>query len=197
MKLVRIATTYWTCGNLSPKENLKRACEMAELAGQEKADILCLPELFSAEPSWTKPEPVPGPTTRALAAKARKHKMHIVCPVLQREGDLTYNSAVLLDRRGQVAGVYHKFVPTIGELEKGIAPGWDVPVFRTDVGRVGMAICFDLNFWDVAERLRFAVRRSSSGPAPSRAARCWPSGRGTAGRTWSPPRTARTPASLT
>ena len=154
MKLVRIATTYWTAGRLSPAQNLKHACEMADQAALDKADILCLPELFSAEPSWKKPEPVPGPTTRALAAKARKHKMYIVCPVLQKDGDKVFNSAALLDRRGRVAGIYHKHVPTIGELELGISPGGDVPVFQADFGKVGIAICFDLNFMDIAERLR-------------------------------------------
>ena len=154
MKLVRIATTYWTAGRLSPAQNLKHACEMADQAALDKPDILCLPELFSAKPGWKSPEPVPGPTTRALAAKAKKHKMYIVCPVLQKAGRNMFNSAVLLDRRGEVAGIYHKHVPTIGELELGILPGNDVPVFQTDFGKVGIAICFDLNFMDIAERYR-------------------------------------------
>ncbi len=154
MKLVRIATTYWTAGNLSPAQNLKHACEVADQAALDRPDILCLPELFCAEPGWKTAELVPGPTTRALAAKARKHKMYIVCPVLQKSGRNTFNSAVLLDRRGEVAGIYHKHVPTLGELELGILPGSDVPVFQTDFGKVGIAICFDLNFMDIAERLR-------------------------------------------
>ena len=36
--------------------------------------------------------------------------------------------------------------PTVTELEKGIIPGTDCPVFETDIGRVGLLICFDMNF---------------------------------------------------
>jgi hypothetical protein len=56
------------------------------------------------------------------------------------------NSAILLDRAGKLAGIYDKNFPTIGEIEDGIKPGDEVPVFKCDFGRVALAICFDLNF---------------------------------------------------
>jgi hypothetical protein len=56
------------------------------------------------------------------------------------------NSSVLLDRKGEVAGIYNKNHPTIGEIENGSLCGKDAPVFECDFGRVAMAICFDLNF---------------------------------------------------
>ena len=56
------------------------------------------------------------------------------------------NSAVLLDRKGKIAGIYNKNFPTIGEVDDGIKAGDEVPVFQCDFGRVAFAICFDLNF---------------------------------------------------
>ena len=62
---------------------------------------------------------------------------------------IIYNSAVLLDRRGLVVGVYRKTFPTYGSYEEaGVTPGplTKHTVFVTDFGRVGILMCFDVNF---------------------------------------------------
>ncbi len=64
------------------------------------------------------------------------------------------NSSVLIDRKGNVTGIYNKNHPTIGEMEGGILCGSQAPVFECDFGRVAMAICFDLNFDEI--RLKYA-----------------------------------------
>jgi len=64
------------------------------------------------------------------------------------------NSSVLIDRKGEVAGIYNKNHPTIGEMEGGILCGSETPVIECDFGRVAMAICFDLNFDEI--RLKYA-----------------------------------------
>ena len=137
----------------------ERALEMLETAALEGPDIVCLPETFTGlglpRKDWFETaEPVPGPTTDALAEFARKHKTYVACPILRRDGDKVYNSAVLIDRKGEVVGVYNKMHPTIPEIEAGVTPGTEAPVFETDFGKVGFAICFDLNFPDVAEGLK-------------------------------------------
>jgi predicted amidohydrolase len=58
-----------------------------------------------------------------------------------------------VDRRGDVLGRYEKMFPTVMELDKGVIPGTAVPTFETDFGRVGMLICFDLNFAEVRQPL--------------------------------------------
>jgi hypothetical protein len=62
------------------------------------------------------------------------------------------NSCVLLDREGEIAGIYNKNFPTIGEMEEGIKAGNDTPVFECDFGRVAIAICFDLNFDELRQK---------------------------------------------
>lgn len=125
------------------------AVRMVEQAALDRPDIVCLPECFTGL-SHDAAESVPGPTTAALGEAARKHGMYVVCPITRRLEDRLYNAAVLLDRSGAVVGAYHKTHPTVGELEMGVSAGSDYPVFATDFGRVGFAICFDLNFADVA-----------------------------------------------
>jgi hypothetical protein len=72
-------------------------------------------------------------------------------PIFTTDGSAIHNSAVLLDRNGQIAAVYHKLFPTVPEIEWGVTPGAASVVAQTDFGRIGFAICFDLNFREVAE----------------------------------------------
>src|SRR5687768_10826770 len=134
------------------------AVERLEEAALDRPDIACLPETFpglgcGSEDWFSTAEPVPGPTTAALAAVARRHEMWVICPLLEQRGARVFNAAVLLDRRGEIAGIYHKIHPTVSELRVGVTPGTETPVFETDFGRIGCAICFDLNFREVIDGL--------------------------------------------
>ena len=127
---------------------LELALDHLETAGKSGADIACLPEDFVGK----KAEPVPGPTTNAVAELARKHGMYVICPLREQAGAERYNTAVLLDRRGKIAGRYRKVFPFFGE---GSVPSREgVQVVETDVGRVGILTCFDSNFaelWNEAD----------------------------------------------
>lgn len=88
-----------------------------------------------------------------FASVAKNNRCYIAFGMLREDTDgAWYNSCVLLDRDGRIAGIYNKNFPTIGEMEKGIRPGMKSPVFQCDFGRVVMAICFDLNFDELREK---------------------------------------------
>lgn len=162
-RYTRVTTISMHAGGAGTREErIRRAVEMAarliDKAAADRPDLIVLPETFTAlgcgtEAWFDSAEPVPGPTSSRLAEKAREHRCYIVCPLVRREGSLTYNSAVLIDRNGEVAAIYNKIHPTISEIQVGITPGTEATVARTDFGRVGFAICFDLNFRDVIEGL--------------------------------------------
>lgn len=99
-------------------------------------------------------EPLDGETVSRLSDIARRHRTCIACPILLRHRSAVYNAIVLLNRDGEVAGSYYKMFPTLGELSLGVTPGAEVTVIETDFGRVGFAICFDLNFREVADDLQ-------------------------------------------
>jgi len=90
-----------------------------------------------------------------FARTARENKCYIVYSAYRIIPDGSRrNSSVLIDRKGNVAGIYNKNHPTIGEIENGTLCGKEAPVFECDFGRVAMAICFDLNFDEL--RLKYA-----------------------------------------
>jgi beta-ureidopropionase len=115
-------------------------------------DIACLPELFSNRA----PEPVPGPVTERLSAWARANSSYVLFGLRTKKGDRIYNSAILLDRQGQIIGQYHKIHPTEDDIKNGTTPGPDVgpPVFKTDFGTIGIQICFDVNWREEWQRLK-------------------------------------------
>ena len=134
---------------------LRRMGECVDYAARLGSDLVAFPEICStlgaAEP-WQF-QPLDGPTVSAMSRTARECGIYVVCPVLTLEDGKRYNSSVLISRDGSVDGVYHKNVPTHGELDRGIVPGTETPVFEADFGRVGLCICFDLNYWEVGAGL--------------------------------------------
>ena len=103
---------------------------------------------------------MPGPTTDALGAVAKKHGTHVIVGMHELSGGKTYNAAVLIGRDGGVIGTYHKVQPTVSEMAgDGVIPGTEAPTWETDCGRVGMLICFDLKFPEVAMMLARAGAR--------------------------------------
>jgi hypothetical protein len=119
---------------------LKLAIEHLHTAGKNGVDIACLPEEFAG----TEAEPIPGPTTQAVARLARKYNMYVICPIREQAADEQYNTAVLIDRKGKVAGYYRKVFVFWGEGLHLSREG--VKAFDTDFGRISILTCFDLNY---------------------------------------------------
>jgi len=152
------------------ESRIKRILERMEEVVGMNPDIICLPELFDT--SWVeeeKPlgelaedEKIPGPVTNRIAAFAKKNNCYVVCPLFTKKDGNFYNSSLLLDRKGSIAGVYHKTHPTKTEIYPdqafkggGTVPGaLDQPIIETDFGKVGMQICYDANWTDGWDNLK-------------------------------------------
>ncbi len=153
-------------GNPSVAETVAEFCAVADRAGEQGADIVCLGEgvnLIGVNRSDGSPskyydvaEPIPGSTTDALAEVARKHEMYIVAALGEREGHVIYNTAVLIGRDGEIKGKYRKTHLPEGEYDQGVTSGDSYPVFETDFGKIGIMICWDSWFVDPARALAAA-----------------------------------------
>lgn len=156
---VRLATVH-----LRPKsaektpEGNRRMFEIpiAEAAAQ-KADLVVLPETLTYYGTGMSmvdcAEPVPGPSTEYFGALAKRHDLYIVAGLVERDGRLAHNTAALIGPDGTLAGKYRKVTLPRSEIESGIQPGEDYPVFQTRFGKVGMMVCYDGFFPEVARRL--------------------------------------------
>jgi beta-ureidopropionase len=147
------------------ESRIKRILERMEDVAGYRPDLVCLPELVDT--SWVdevfpiseiaEDEKDPGPVTSRFAEFARKNSCYVLCPVYTKKGGNFYNSCLLIDRKGNIAGTYNKMHPVKDEIVTGkagkegigVLPGAkDQPVIKTDFGKVGIQICYDANWQD-------------------------------------------------
>jgi len=162
MEVVQIGLVQMRCAQ-QPAVNLDKALAMAEQAAAQGAQVICLQELFRTPylcqqedaGLFDLAEPVPGPTTQAMAKLASARKLVIIAPVFERRAPGVYhNTAVVIDANGEIAGCYRKMhIPDDpGYYEKFyFAPG-DLGFLshRTSRGELGVLVCWDQWFPEAA-----------------------------------------------
>jgi predicted amidohydrolase len=141
----------------SAKANIEQFIRAAETAIPGEVDLILFPEATSAVDTGLSyaevADTIPGSITRQYGELAKKKNAYVVAGIDEREGAAVYNSAVLIDREGRVIGKYRKVYIPREEIEVGITPGTDYPVFDTDFGRIGMMICWDVQYPEPARAL--------------------------------------------
>jgi len=150
-----------------------------------RLDLAILPETTVTSthgPASERAMLLQGPVLETFGAAARRHKTYLVVPLDLAEkhtSGLVYsNAAVLLDRQGAVVGIYRKVHPVAllgrDDLENGITPGGEFPVFDCDFGKLGIQICWDMVFDDgwkaLAEKGAEIVVWPSASPATAQPA---------------------------
>lgn len=154
---VRLAAAHFRPSGKSAASNREEAAPLVAEAARQKADLIVLGETLTYYgmhvPAVATAEPVPGPTTDYFGALAQRHNLYIVLSVYEREGHLVYNTAVALGPDGELVGKYRKVSLPRGEVAAGVAPGHEYPVFETRFGKLGMMVCYDGFFPEVAREL--------------------------------------------
>jgi len=155
---VRLATIH-----LQPKEGKNpedKPPQFAPLiaeAAKQKADLVVLPETLTFYGTGKKmhecAETVPGPSTDYFGKLAKEHDLYIVAGLVEREGRTIYNTSALIGPDGNLVGKYRKVTLPRSEVEAGVTPGREYPVFDTRFGKIGMMICYDGFFPEVARAL--------------------------------------------
>jgi predicted amidohydrolase len=155
---VRLATIHFRPqAGTTPAEKCRLFAPLIEDAARQHADLVVLPETltyYGTGKSYAEcAEPVPGPSTEYFGQLARQHNLYIVAGLLERDRHLIYNVAALIGPDGKLVGKYRKICLPRSEIEGGIAPGSEYPVFQTRFGKVGMMVCYDGFFPEVARKL--------------------------------------------
>lgn len=136
------------------ESNLNKAREMVKEASDQGCDIICFPEVFLTGSPGTEisrlADSIPGKHTDEFCELARSHGIHIVMgSIAETDGDRFYNTSVLIDSSGKILGSYRKINLWNGE-KKLYHPGNSVQVFETEIGTIGLEICWDLAFPEIS-----------------------------------------------
>jgi hypothetical protein len=126
----------------------------------DKPDIIVLHEACDRPESYPMEKRFPYYRERGnrmldfFSQKAKENNTYIAYSAARELSDGTWrNTTQIIDRKGMVIGTYDKNYPTVGETDIGkILPGADASIIDCDFGRVGCAICFDLNFEPIRKR---------------------------------------------
>jgi len=166
---LKVATIqYAACATLGPQERigmrrdeyrLAKIGAIIDKAASLGAEILCLPECITLPgsgrgtiqegESWWEPETVPGGwSVEYIRKKAKENKIYIVGWAWEMEKESQYNTAYIINRNGEIIGKYRKVHPC-GPWEAGN----NFPVFETDFGKIGILICYDMQFPEAARIL--------------------------------------------
>ncbi|ACA86293.1 carbon-nitrogen hydrolase family protein [Shewanella woodyi] len=165
MKVVTIQTTWQD----EPRHNVTKALELVEsCCMSDSPDIICLPEFFLGPP-WYMPGQsalqgitdtnIPGKITEQFGALSKKYAVYILLGsmVESLQNGKYCNTAVLLNRAGEIAGKAHKVHMFANETVV-CEPGNSIEVINTEFGPIGIAVCSD--FW-VPETIRMLALKGA------------------------------------
>ncbi len=156
---MRVAVAQTEPKLAEPEQNLDVCLARVDEAVAQGAELVVLPEcaipgyMFdSLEEALPFAEELPGPTSDAFERECRRLGVHVVCGLLERDGDRIRNSAVLVGPDGLI-GTYRKtHLPFLG-IDRFVTPGDELQVWDTPLGRIGVEICYDLRFPEVTRTL--------------------------------------------
>ena len=176
-EVVNVSVVQFASEWLELDKNIERMRSFVETEAKEGAELIVFPE--TANIGYITPitvgepvgfegmnntefasryvrsaEPIPGPTTEALSELTKKHGVYVVVGLAQQHplvrGTL-YNSGVLIGPLG-VIGVHHKMHIALNEKQY-FYPGNTSEVFKTELGNIGIEVCYDGRFPEISRIL--------------------------------------------
>ena len=132
-----------------PEYNLRETIKVIDrLCSREKPDIIALTETFYTRKTLVPlPEmcnPLDCEAIDVIKKKAKQYNTYIAFSFHEEEDGHYYNSGILINRNGEIVGKCHKCHLTMSEYESGLTPGKEIKVFDTEIGKIGIAICWDI-----------------------------------------------------
>ncbi len=151
----RVALIQMQCGT-DPAANMARAIAWIRDAAKQRAQIVCLPELFRSQyfcqtedhANFALAEKIPGPSTTELAEVARETGVVLVASLFEkRTAGVYHNTAAIIDSDGQYLGKYRKMHIPDDPLyhEKFYFTPGDLgfQAWKTQRGSIGVCVCWD------------------------------------------------------
>ncbi|MED0715766.1 carbon-nitrogen hydrolase family protein [Aeribacillus composti] len=141
---------------------LEKAISLIEESAKQGAQLVVLPEsyipgypyhIWLGTPMWyhelfkewfLNSVEVPSKTTDALCEAARKHNIHVVIGISERDEKTCYNTILFIDNKGKIFGKHRKLMPThVERVHWGMGDGSYLNVYDTELGRMSGLVCWE------------------------------------------------------
>ena len=161
---IKIALAQISCKRGDKVENTRKIEREVTEAKQQGAELVIFPELSVTgytvrDQIYELAETIPGHSATVIGKLAKKTGTYIVfgMPELSEKTQATvYNTAVLVGPDGFIGKYRKMYLPThsVFEEKRYFRPGYQTPVFETELGKIGLIICYDIFFPEVSRLAR-------------------------------------------
>jgi predicted amidohydrolase len=159
-----VALVQMSCKRGDKAENLRRMERAVTKAKRQGAKLAVFPELSLTgyvvrDQVYELAEKIPGPSTKTIEDMAKRNGMYIIfgMPELNEKTQATlHNTAVILGPEGFIGKYRKMYLPThsVFEEKRYFRPGYQAATLDTDLGKIGLTICYDIYFPEVARLSR-------------------------------------------
>lgn len=158
MPTIRVAAIQMHIAAGDPVANRRRMTNLAQRALDDGARVVLCPELAAC--GYDLPhlpalaEPLDGVAAEMMAGLAARYRAYVAWGMAERDSERFYNTLALVGPHGNLLARYRKthLIPLLHEPDY-LTPGDEIVVVPTDIGRLGLAICYDLRFPGLFQRM--------------------------------------------
>ena len=161
---IKLALAQISSKRENKEANLQKITALTFKAKEQGADLAIFPELSLSgyvvrDQFYELAETIPGPTVKKVEALAKETGMHIIfgMPELSEKTQATvFNTAVFVGPNGLIGKYRKMYLPThsVFEEKRYFRPGYEAAAFPTDLGNIGLCICYDIFFPEVLRLTR-------------------------------------------
>lgn len=163
---IKLALAQMSSKRENKEDNLRKFESITSKAKEQGADLVIFPELSLTgyvvrDQIYELAENIPGPSTQRIEEIAKANSIHIIfgMPELSEKTRATiFNSSVLVGPKGLIGKYRKMYLPThsVFEEKRHFRPGYQTAAFDTDIGKIGLCICYDIFFPEVTRLIRLA-----------------------------------------
>jgi len=161
---IKLALAQISSTRENKEANLQKIKTLTCKAKEQGADLAIFPEMSLTgyvvrDQFYELAETIPGPTVEKVEALTMKTGMHVIfgMPELSEKTKATvFNTAVLVGPKGLIGKYRKMYLPnhSVFEEKRYFRPGYEIAAFQTDLGNIGLCICYDIFFPEVLRLTR-------------------------------------------